>query len=156
VIAALLVAACVATDSRDVATTPDEAQFAPVAQFLVHRCGSLDCHGSPYRNLRLYGNEGLRLDPTARPMVPSTTTPEEIDADYQSVVGLEPEAMSRVVNAGGADPTQLSLMRKPSGGENHKGWTLIAPGDSQWVCLTSWLSGKTDANACTLAAQTRP
>ena len=29
----------------------------------MHRCGSLDCHGQTGRNLRIWGCEGMRLDP---------------------------------------------------------------------------------------------
>ena len=35
--------------------------FPAVAQLLDVRCGSLDCHGTVARNLRLYGSAGLRL-----------------------------------------------------------------------------------------------
>src|SRR5689334_19827277 len=66
---------------------PDPATFAPVADALVARCGSIDCHGSTYRNLRLYGYTGLRLSPDAGPDHPKTTTPEEVAADYDAVVG---------------------------------------------------------------------
>ena len=32
---------------------PDQASFAPVAGLLVHRCGTLDCHGAAARNLKI-------------------------------------------------------------------------------------------------------
>jgi hypothetical protein len=35
---------------------PDRASFPPVAQLLDVRCGSLNCHGTTARNLRLYGS----------------------------------------------------------------------------------------------------
>jgi hypothetical protein len=127
---------------------PDRASFPEVGQFLVHRCGTLDCHGSLYRNLRVFGNEGLRLAPTDRPLVPACTTLAELDQDYESAVGLEPEAMSAVVADHGANPERLSLVRKPLGLDHHKGLTLMQPGDDQYVCLTSWLSGATDSAAC--------
>ena len=127
---------------------PDRAPFPYVGQLLVHRCGTLDCHGSVYRNLRVFGNEGLRLSPTDRPLVPACTTPGELDQDYESVVGLEPEVLSAVVADHGANPERLSLVRKPLGLDHHKGLTLMTPGDDTYVCLTSWLSGATDAAAC--------
>jgi hypothetical protein len=127
---------------------PDRASFPYVAQLLVHRCGTLDCHGSVYRNLRVYGNEGLRLSPTDRPLVPACTTQPELDQDYDSVVGLEPEVTSAVVADHGANPERLSLVRKPLGLDDHKGLTLMQPGDDTYVCLTSWLAGEADAAAC--------
>jgi len=127
---------------------PDRASFPYVGQLLVHRCGSLDCHGSMYRNLRLFGNEGLRASPSDRPLVPLCTTHAEFDQDYESVVGLEPEAMNAVVAGHGADPESLTLVRKASGLEAHKGLKLIQRGDDSYVCLTSWLAGATDTAAC--------
>jgi hypothetical protein len=140
--------ACSASDGRFVATTPDEASFAPVAQMLVHHCGSLDCHGVPQRNLRLYGNEGLRLAPGDRPLHPALTTADEVSEDFLSTIALEPELTSAVVAAGGAHPERLTLVRKARGQEAHKGGTPTLAGDDSDTCLTSWLAGKTDAAAC--------
>lgn len=154
-----LAAACSAppSDSRFVATAPDRATFAPVADLLVHRCGSLDCHGSAARNLRLYGYSGLRLSPKDKPSAPpATTTNDEYDADYLSVVGLEPELLSQVVAQGGANPERLTLVRKAQGLEAHKGATLFFAGDDQVACLDSWLASHTDTAACVRAVQTTP
>lgn len=134
------------SDARVVATTPDRASFPPVATLLVHRCGSLDCHGSTYRNLRLFGNEGLRLD--GRPSAQPNTTNAEYDQDFQSIVGLEPELMSAVVSQGGASPERLTLVRKARGTEAHKGGTLMKAGDIEDQCITSWLAGHTDTVGC--------
>ena len=142
-----------AADGRTFATVPDRAAFPPVAAMLVHRCGSLDCHGNPARNLRLYGSEGLRWDKDASPsLLPGyETTTEEIDQDYQSTVGLEPELTSQVVSQGGAAPERLTLVRKGRGQEAHKGGSLMNAGDDRDLCLTSWLAGKTDTAACARA-----
>jgi hypothetical protein len=150
--AVLSVGACVAVaqDDRFVITPPSRTEFTPVAPFLVHRCGSLDCHGQATRNLRLYGRDGLRLSPSDVPGQ-SPTTKTEIDDDYRSVVGLEPEVMSQVVQDHGANPERLTLIRKARGTETHKGGALVTEGDSQDVCMTSWLAGKTDQKACTAA-----
>lgn len=153
----LAVAGCVSlgtdADARVTidAPPPSGADFKPVGLFLVHRCGSLDCHGQIGRNLRIYGEYGLRLDPMG---VPSggLTTADELDADYRSVVALQPELMNEVVASGGADPTVLTFYRKPTGIEHHKGGTLIQPGDDQDVCITSWLAGQADKTACANAA----
>ena len=76
---------------------PDQGSFPPVAQLLVVRCGSLECHGTPARNLRLYGSAGLRWSSGYRPLVPPCDTQDEVAQDYESVVGLEPETMLYLV-----------------------------------------------------------
>jgi hypothetical protein len=130
-----------------------EAQFGIVGDYLEHRCGSLDCHGQVGRNLRIWGCEGMRLDPKAIPVcsVPlggSPTTPAEHQATYRSLVGLEPTVMSTVVADHGAHPELLTFVRKARGLEAHKGGVLITPGDDQDVCITTWLAGQTDVTAC--------
>lgn len=139
-------------DARIGVTTPDRAQFDPVGKFLVRRCGELDCHGATTRNLQIFGCEGLRLSDADTPRCRSTggkdTTAAELDATYRSLVGLEPAVMSAVVQGRGAHPELLTFVRKPRGTEAHKGGVLITPGDSQDVCITSWLAGATDTNAC--------
>jgi hypothetical protein len=127
---------------------PDRASFPPVAQLLDVRCGSLNCHGTIARNLRLYGSAGLRWSASDRPLVPLCDTQTEVDQDYESVVGLEPEALSAVVAAGGADPDQLTMVRKARGIESHKGGQIWIQGDNSDTCLTSWLSGDANSNAC--------
>ncbi len=138
-------------DSRTTEALPDRATFPPVADLLVKRCGTLDCHGSAQRNLRLYGNIGLRLDPSDKPVSQGQTTEAEYDEDYASVVGLEPEVMTNVVNQGGAEPDRLTLVRKARGAEHHKGNTLWQDGDPQDRCITSWLAGQTDVSDCVSA-----
>ena len=148
--AASLLAACAApaSDGRVTAMVPDRESFAVVAQVLVRHCGSLDCHGSAYRNLRVYGNESLRLDANDRPLQPPCTTAAEVEEDYNSAAGLEPEVMSAVVADGGAHPERLTLIRKARGTEHHKGGSPIHTGDDADRCLTSWLASQTDRAAC--------
>ncbi len=142
-------------DARITLAVPfsSEAAFGPVADYLDHRCGSLDCHGNTARNLRIWGCYGLRLDDTAAPicslsMGGQKTTAAEHQATYRSLVGLEPTAMSAVVLDRGQDPELLTFVRKARGEEEHKGGALIAPGDAQDVCITSWLAGQTNTTAC--------
>jgi hypothetical protein len=144
-----IVAACnvPSSDATVVTHAPDRAQFPLVAQLLVHRCGSLDCHGQQERNLRLFGKEGMRLSPTDVPGVQDTSD-AEIDEDYWSVVDLEPETMSAVVAAGGAYPERLTLVRKARGTEKHAGGGRFVAGDPQDRCLLSWLAGAVDPGAC--------
>jgi len=127
---------------------PDPVSFPYVGELLEHRCGTLDCHGSVYRNLRIYGDEGLRYSAEDRPCVPAETTPAEFGQDYGSVVGLQPEVMEAVMADHGADPERLDLLAKPLGLEAHMGLTLITTGDDQYVCITSWLAGHTEEAAC--------
>ncbi len=130
------------------AALPDAASFPPVAQLLDVRCGSLNCHGTIARNLRLYGSAGLRFASTDRPLVPTCNTPDENAQDYASVVDLEPETMSAVVGGGGAHPEMLTVVRKARGAEAHKGGAVWSQGDDADTCFTSWLAGTADAAAC--------
>ncbi len=134
--------------------TPDRGQFPPVSMLLDRRCGSLDCHGARTRNLQVYGCEGLRLgdaSPGCRNASGTDTTAEEHDATFRSLVALEPAVMSAVVQGKGANPELLTFVRKARGTEAHKGGTLITPGDDQDQCITSWLAGAVDADACARA-----
>jgi hypothetical protein len=156
-------AGCVALGTPDgnavteIVGPPSGAAFKPVGQYVVHRCGSLDCHGEVGRNLRLYGEYGLRLDTDAGMSGGGLTTADELDADYQSIVALEPELMNAVVAQGGAEPLPetLTFIRKPTAIENHKGGQLITnASDPQYLCLTSWLQSHVDTASCAAAIKT--
>lgn len=147
-LAVLAACAIPPTDSRSTQALPDANTFPPVAQLLDVRCGSLDCHGTVGRNLRLYGSAGLRLSATDQPFVPMCDRQAEVDQDYQSVVGLEPEVMGQVVASGGANPDALTMVRKARGIESHKGGKIWNEGDDADACLVSWLSANADAGAC--------
>ncbi len=143
------VAACsaVPADARIGIDAPDgsEDTFGVVGEYFMHRCGSLDCHGQPGRNMRVWGCEGMRLTPGDIPTCAppgEPTTVDEHQATYRSVVGLEPAVMSAVVAGHGANPELLTFVRKARGLEAHKGGTLITPGDDQDICITAWLAGK--------------
>ena len=143
-----------ASQGQTVIDAPDgsEAAFGPVAEYLDHRCGTLDCHGETGRDLRVYGCDGMRLDPDDVPdCVSEPTTPGEHTATYRSLVGLEPEVMNEVVQGHGAHPELLTFVRKARGTETHKGGQLITPGDVQDTCIVSWLAGATDTSACVQA-----
>src|SRR5579863_7327102 len=75
---------------------PARNVFPQVADAMQLHCGTLDCHGQIGRNMRLYGQFGMRLNPADDPLG-QVTTPAEYDACYESIVGLEPEIMSQVV-----------------------------------------------------------
>lgn len=149
-----ILAACTIppTDSRSTPQAlPNESAFPPVAQLLDVRCGSIDCHGTVARNLRLYGSAGLRLFASDRPLSPVCDREAEVEQDYESVFGLEPEVMGQVVASGGANPDALTMVRKARGIESHKGGQIWNEGDDSDTCLVSWLSGKADAGAAVCA-----
>jgi hypothetical protein len=138
------------------APSGSEAQFGLVGEYLANRCGTLDCHGQMSRSFRVYGCQGMRLDPKAIPVCSpplggSVTSPAEHAATYRSLVGLEPTVMSEVYDNHGAHPELLTFVRKARGIEAHKGGALITPGDNQDICVTSWLAGSTNQMACGLA-----
>lgn len=129
---------------------PSGEAFRPVAQVLVDRCASLDCHGSKYRNMFLRGFGTARLDPNDHPDAPETTS-AEVDHDYDAVVALEPEVLRAVMSEGGTRPERLTFVRKARGAEAHKGGGRVVPGDAADVCITSWLQGSVDATTCKAA-----
>ena len=158
---AVVACSAVPADARIGIDAPEgpAGKFPVVGDYLELRCGSLDCHGQPGRNMRVWGHYGMRLKtgdtPGLSPPMSPATTSDEYQATYRSVVGLEPTVMSAVVSEHGAHPEVLTLVRKARGLEAHKGGALITPGDDQDVCITSWLAGNIDVNACGLA-QTYP
>lgn len=147
---ATLGVACASTDktSRVDPIGPSFEQFKSVAPMLVRRCGSIDCHGSVFRNFRLYGYGGRRFDPSTRPDFPPIIEPSEVQANYDAFIGLEPEIMRDVVQSGGADPGRLTIVRKARNEEDHKGGLRITRGDDADKCLLTWLQNKVDTAAC--------
>ena len=132
------------------AQLPSREQFPPVGAAMQRRCATGDCHGQGGRSLRLYGVGGLRLSTPQNPVVDplaDPTTEAELDASYESTIGLEPEALWRVI-AQKADPNQLSLVRKMRGIEKHKGGQLARQGDALDRCLVLWLTDRPDPVPC--------
>ncbi|MEO6601889.1 MAG: hypothetical protein ABIQ16_18570 [Polyangiaceae bacterium] len=125
---------------------PSQIAFPDVADALQKRCATLDCHGQAGRNLRLYGYGGLRLSQADTPIgIP--TTDLEYKASYDSVVGLEPEIMSEVVQLR-ADVNQLTMIRKIRGIEHHKGGQLVIEGNAFDRCIVLWLTNRPDPSPC--------
>lgn len=117
--------------------------FAPVALMLVDRCGQIDCHGSKYRNFRLYGYSSQRLFTNDTPTNPKEMRDEEVAENYNALVALEPQLFLQVVREGGQQPDRLTFMRKAREHEAHKGGKPIVEGDDADICLQSWLQGRT-------------
>lgn len=150
---AALVIACSSPDTagRVDPIGPSREDFKLVAPMLVRRCGTIDCHGSSFRNFRLYGYGGQRLAPADRPDFPPVIQPDELRYDYDAVIGLEPEIMRDVVQTNGAGFDRLTLVRKGRNEEGHKGGQPIKPDDPADTCLRTWLSNATNAAACARA-----
>ncbi|HVY31937.1 MAG TPA: hypothetical protein VHB79_35625 [Polyangiaceae bacterium] len=144
---ALLSNACSKSEAAVELRAPSRVEFSAVSSVLELRCGGLDCHGGPARSLRVFGVYGLRWDgrdvPGGR-----DTTPEEVEASYQSLISIDPERLSRVsADAGRGAETWLPLS-KGRGREAHEGGTRLVPGSAADQCVLSWLSGKVDFDAC--------
>jgi hypothetical protein len=146
--AAVAVIGCAdAYKGESMIVAPASTDFVFVSEALDYSCGSLDCHGTVGRNLRLYGTFGLRLDPKDVPCR-QTTTDAEIAANYQSAAGLEPEVVANLVESNGAHPERLTLVRKARGTESHRGGPVFPEGSFGDLCLVSWLQGKVDEPSC--------
>jgi len=136
---------------------PSEATFQPVSAALEARCGTLDCHGSFYRNLRVYGKDGIRAGKDDVSGVQNTTD-GEVQLNYDSVVSIEPEKFSDIVTKAGQDFDKWIVVTKGTGSEHHKGGSRFVKGDATYVCLLSWVTGTVNMAACaaSVAAVVRP
>jgi hypothetical protein len=162
--------ACASSASSDLRTTVVKPSL-PVYEtyvdpILTRRCGTLDCHGQPGRPFRLYGVAGLRIferattDEQARPVSGATLPAEaekaqakkERERNYQAIIGLEPEELSRVVLRGGTTPETLLLFRKGGGLESHKGGAGGIGGVIR-ECIIAWLGTRSDTPDLTPAQQ---
>jgi len=160
---ALAVLAAAASMVMACASSPDDSYTPRVAvlgldrvsyEAMVHpvverQCGSVDCHGKLPRGMRVYGEGGLRLGTTV-----GKTTSEEAQATYVSIVGLEPEKTSELTARtprSAADAYDLLLLAKPLTRERHRGGLSLRMGEPAEQCISSWLLGTVDANACSSA-----
>lgn len=146
--ALVLVGTTSCTDAPDVNRTtgvivPDFATYVTnVDRYLARRCGSLDCHGQPGRAYRIYSREGFRDYTLADGSLVSgqqPTDPAEQRANFQALVGLEPEEMTRVMARQAADIKTLLFIRKSLRLERHKGGPAMADDDPGYRCVEAWL-----------------
>jgi len=146
----LTLSSCSPEPDRDQTTlviTPDlDTYVNNVDSYLNRRCGSLDCHGQPGRAYRIYSSRGFRLPSLLDGSLVSgeqATDPAERLANFQALVALEPEGMSRFMASNRQDdddaPKDLLFMRKALKVERHKGGTAMAEGDPGWRCVVAWL-----------------
>lgn len=150
--------ACEEIPSPGLLQCADLEEFKPVSNVLERRCGTLDCHGEYARPLRIYGQNGLRLA-TQEELDPGVaqendtvsggkeTSEAEVELNWRSVCGLEPERTSQVVTLQ-MSPYELMLLRKPlqqeDNLEKHKGGQLFFRGGAGDVCVSCWLRGFPD------------
>lgn len=143
----ILVCSGCSLENSDVALrTPPRKDFAAVSSVFERRCGTLDCHGAPARNLRVYGIFGLRangLDVTGG----AATTDAEVEATYTSLISIDPETLSRV-SADAEAPEQWLVLSKGRAREQHKGGERLPPGSAADACILSWLAGHVDEDVC--------
>ncbi len=116
------------------------------------RCGALDCHGQIGRPLRIYSANGLRKNDGPNGARDTRgTQPDEQNANYYSVVGLEPEQISLSRVSEGAYDDFL-LLKKPlsieGGGVRHKGGPVLRSTDSGFECMITWISGAVNKAKC--------
>ena len=134
-------------DPTVVLSVPSRDGFDAVDAVLEPHCGSLDCHGGPARNFRVYGVYGLRRngsDVTGG----LDTTEAEVTATYEAIVGVDPEALSAVFRDHGRNPERWLVVRKARGLENHTGGTPLPAGSHGDRCLQSWIAGTQDESSC--------
>jgi len=136
-----------ALDASSSVDVPSGKDFAAVSLVLESNCGTLDCHGHPARNFRVYGKQGLRLfgDDTVGG---ADTRDDEVRATYQSVISIDPEALSRVRSQGGAGVEGWIVVAKARALQYHEGGVRLLAGSPGDTCLASWASGTLDSSSC--------
>ena len=117
------------------------ANVQAVSAFMERRCGTLDCHGSALRPMRLLGRYGLR-DPAQHNVTGgAATTAAEIDENYAAVCNVEPEQMDKAAADFGQSAEKLLILQKARGVEGHKGGAIVVQGTPGDDCLLGWLRG---------------
>jgi hypothetical protein len=146
------------SSDRVIVEGPQVGQFTGatgVDAVFERRCGSLDCHGQVGRPLRIYSANGLRL-PNEAGLLPGggPTSSDEQNDNYRSIITIEPEKMTEVVQQSpNGDPFTLLILRKPLNIESHKGGPVISKDDATSVCFAQWIGAATLDPACATAAQ---
>lgn len=142
---------CASSPDRDqltVAIVPDlDTYVTNVDAYLTRRCGTLDCHGQPGRAYRIYSTRGFRLPSLLDGSLVSgeqATDPAERRANFQALVAIEPEEISRFMAANAPPddleaPRRLLFLRKAQRIERHKGGAAMAEDDPGYRCVLAWL-----------------
>lgn len=146
--AALAETGCAPEQAEKPLLCPDPELFKEaVSPYLEKRCGTLDCHGSESRPLRIQGQLGLRSAVELNVSGGEPTTATELEANYVAVCGLEPENMADVVQSFGASADLLKLVAKPRGEMHHKGGKVVEQGDDGDRCITGWVGKLSNEDA---------
>lgn len=127
---------------------------ASVSEYMSRRCGTLDCHGSELRSLRLYGQFGLRHPDESNVAGGKKTTLAELKANYAATCAIEPEKTSDAVDDQGQSAELLLIVQKARGIEAHKGGAVVKQGSKGDNCIAGWLRGDPPAmvaDACQAA-----
>lgn len=131
-----------------------------VSEVMERRCGTLDCHGSDFRPMRLLGRDGLRHQAERNRTGEGVTTDVEKSANYFAVCAIEPEKIAKVgSDPGGNAVNTLLLVRKGRGQEGHKGGKVFEPWDDADRCVVGWLRGDAEQSiekACKAALAKLP
>ena len=147
-VAVLLVACSGPKEGTFTIVAPPENTFAPVvSDALEVHCGTLDCHGSVYRNLRFFGHFGTRASPDEKTGI-EPTSDEEYVRNYDSLIAIEPEALSTIMQKHGAGFDSWIVVTKGTNAEVHKGGQQMKKGDTTYTCLSSWILGAVQMDAC--------
>jgi hypothetical protein len=141
----VLLLACVSCsgegyDGEEIVTGPNHDVFVKsVSPYLERRCGTLDCHGTMGRPMRLFGAEGLRHPSGTDVTGGAATTEVEREANFTSVCDVDPEPMVAVTRDRGASAEKLLLVNKARGAEKHKGGKIVNKTDAGDRCILGWL-----------------
>jgi hypothetical protein len=131
---------------------PDPMQFeSSVSPALEIRCGTLDCHGNFYRNLRFLGKYGTRLGSKDTAGLQDTTD-DERQRNYESLVSIDPSNLASITAKHGQGFDKWMVVLKGTNAVYHKGAERMKKGDPTYTCLLSWVTGAVDMNACADAA----
>lgn len=149
----LVLAACNSPDASATLVSPciDRASFEAVSGYMEVGCGTLDCHGSVARPLMILGELGLRQSSQDYPGGTPTTT-DEVDANWHSLCGLQPEVITALSQGEASAPDSL-IVQKGRATVHHKGAAVFLEGSAADRCITAWLSGTADNEACSAARQ---
>jgi len=148
------------SDPLSVTCASREIYVTHVSEVMERRCGTLDCHGSDFRPMRLLGRDGLRHPLEGKRTGEGVTTDGEKSANYYAICAIEPEKVAKVVSdPGGNAVNGLLLVRKGRGQEGHKGGKVFDPWDDADRCVVGWLRGDAEENvekACKAALARLP
>lgn len=162
---ALLGSACSGPpgDQTFVPIVPTIEGFSGVSDALEAHCGTLDCHGNSARNMRIYGINGIRFGKGLVPGSDPTTGASdagklggELLLTYEAVIAIQPEVLGQIVSQHGARPERWIVITKGRGTEHHKGGSRMQLHDATDTCITSWLTGVVNTDACDQAANVGP